>query len=68
MAELPLAPLKRILKKAGAERVSDDAVEALRDEVEDRAHNMAEKARDYANHANRKTVQKEDVTAARREK
>lgn len=68
MAELPLAPLKRILKKAGAERVSDDAVEALRDEVEDRAHGMAEKARDYANHANRKTVQKEDITAARREK
>ena len=67
MAELPLAPLKRILKKAGAERVSDDAVEALRDEVEDKAHGLAERARDYAHHANRKTVQREDVTAARRE-
>ena len=68
MAELPLAPLKRILKNAGAERVSDNAVEALRDEVEDRAHGMAQKARDYAHHANRKTVQREDVVAARREK
>ncbi len=66
MAELPLAPLKRILKKAGAERVSDDAVEALRDEIEDRAHDLAEKARDYAHHADRKTVQREDVKAARR--
>ncbi len=66
MAELPLAPLKRILKKAGAERVSDDAVEALRDEIEDKAHDLAEKARDYAHHADRKTVQREDVKAARR--
>jgi len=67
MAELPLAPLKRILRRAGGERVSDDAVEALRDEVEDRAHDLAERARDYAQHANRKTVQREDITAARRE-
>lgn len=67
MAELPLAPLKRILKRAGGERVSDDAVEALRDEVEERALDMAERARDYAQHANRKTVQREDVMAARRE-
>lgn len=68
MAELPLAPLKRILRKAGSERVSEDAAEALRDEVEDRALDMAERARDYAQHANRKTVQREDVMAARRER
>jgi histone H3/H4 len=67
MAELPLAPLKRILRKAGGERVSDDAVEALRDEVEERALDMAERARDFAQHASRKTVQREDVMAARRE-
>ncbi|MCJ7429482.1 MAG: NFYB/HAP3 family transcription factor subunit [Candidatus Nanohaloarchaeota archaeon QJJ-5] len=67
MAELPLAPLKRILKRAGGERVSDDAVEALRDEVEDRALEMAQRAREYAKHADRKTVQREDVMAARRE-
>lgn len=29
---------------------------------------MAERARDYAQHANRKTVQREDVMAARRER
>jgi len=68
MAELPLAPLKRILKHAGGERVSEGAVEQLRDEVEDRAHAMAERARDYAQHADRKTVQREDIEAARRER
>ncbi|MCJ7450510.1 MAG: NFYB/HAP3 family transcription factor subunit [Candidatus Nanohaloarchaeota archaeon QJJ-9] len=67
MAELPLAPLKRILKRAGGERVSDDAVEALRDEVEDRALDLAKTARDYAKHADRKTVQREDVRAATRD-
>ncbi len=66
MAELPLAPLKRILKRAGGERVSDDAAEALRDEVEEQAMDLAERAREYSKHAARKTIQKEDVDAARR--
>ncbi|MDY6788668.1 MAG: histone [Candidatus Nanohaloarchaea archaeon] len=67
MAELPLAPLKRIMKKAGGERVSDEAAEALRSEVEDQALQLAERAREYAQHAGRKTVQKEDCKAACRE-
>ncbi len=67
MAELPLAPLKRIMKKAGGERVSDEAAEALRDEVEDQAMEIAERAREYAHHAGRKTVQREDCKAACKE-
>ncbi len=66
MAELPLAPLKRILKRAGGGRVSADSVEALRDAVEDEALDLARSAKDHAKHADRKTVQREDVVAARR--
>ncbi len=66
MTELPLAPLKRILKRAGGERVSDKAAEALRDEIEDRAMDLAKSAKKHAKHAKRKTIQREDVRAARR--
>lgn len=68
MAEIPRAPVKRLLRKAGNERVSEGAVEALRDEVEDRALELARTSREYAKHASRKTVQREDVMAARRDR
>lgn len=64
MAELPLAPVKRIIKQAGAHRVSEDAVRELRDELEAHAEERAREAKEYAEHAGRKTVQAEDVKAS----
>jgi DNA-binding protein len=64
MAELPLAPLERILKNAGANRVSEDAVQALREAVEDYAVALSEASVALAKHAGRKTVQSEDVKLA----
>ena len=61
MAELPKAPIKRIMKNAGAERVSEDAVEQFRDRLEELAEERAETARSYTRNANRKTVQASDV-------
>jgi histone H3/H4 len=64
MAELPLAPVKRIIKQAGAHRVSEEAVRELRDELERHAEDRAREAKDMAEHAGRKTVQAEDVRAS----
>ncbi|QKQ98723.1 histone [Candidatus Nanohaloarchaea archaeon] len=64
MAELPLAPVKRIIKQSGASRVSEDAVEELRDELEGYASDRAREAKEYAQHAGRKTVQADDVKAS----
>lgn len=61
MAELPLAPLKRIAKKSGAERVSEEAVREIRDVVEDIGADLANDAITAAKHANRVTVKKEDI-------
>lgn len=61
MANLPLAPLKRIAKKAGVERMSDRAVEELREIVEEIADDLAKDAVVAARHAGRKTIKARDV-------
>jgi histone H3/H4 len=64
MAEIPLAPIQRIIKKAGAERVGEDAVHALRDHVEKECLEAARMAVQLAAHAGRKTVRSSDVELA----
>ncbi|MBI4017387.1 MAG: histone family protein [Candidatus Aenigmarchaeota archaeon] len=61
MALLPLAPLKRIAKGAGAKRISDRALEELREYVEEIADSMAKDAVVAAKHAGRVTVKEDDI-------
>jgi len=62
--EIPLAVVERILRKAGAERVSEEAKKAFRDEVEEIVESIAERAVELAKHAKRKTVKVEDIKLA----
>ncbi len=66
MSELSTAPMHRLLKKAGAIRVGEDAAEELRVILEDLGLKIAEQAILLAHHAGRRTVKKEDVQHAYR--
>ncbi len=57
--------LKKVLKEAGAERVSDSAVLEFTEIVNRYAYSLAKKAARLAVHAKRKTVQKADVDLAK---
>ena len=63
-SELGLSAIYRILKKSGAERVSDESVNELRKVIEDIAVDIAKNAVDMTKHAGRKTVRSEDVKLA----
>jgi histone H3/H4 len=67
MAEiLPKAPFERILKKAGAKRVSQEALEEFANVAEDRLMKIAQEAATLAKHAGRKTIIDEDVRFAKK--
>ncbi len=61
---LPLASMERIMKDAGAERVSDKAKEALKEVIEEIAVDIARNAVRFASHAGRKTVKAGDIKLA----
>ena len=63
-SELALSAMYRILKKAGAERVSEESAEELRRVLEDLAANLGKNAVDMAKHAGRKTIKSEDIRLA----
>ncbi len=63
-SELGLSAMYRILKKAGASRVSDESADELRRVIEDAASGIAKNAVEMSIHAGRKTVKAEDVRLA----
>ena len=63
-SDLGVSAMYRILKKAGADRVSDESTDEFRRVLEDIAMEIAKNAVDLSKHAGRKTVKAEDVKLA----
>ena len=61
---LPLAAMERLLKKAGASRVSEDAKEALREILEEYTDKIGKKASELSRHSGRVTVKGVDIKLA----
>jgi len=64
--ELTLQPLRKLLKRAGAKRVSDKAAEELGKVLEEKTKVLLLDAKRLSEHAGRRTVMKRDVRAARK--
>lgn len=66
-SEFGLAAVYRVIKKAGAERVGDDAAIELRSELEALGVQISRRAVTLAAHAGRKTVKPADIKLAAEE-
>lgn len=62
--EFGLAAMYRVLKKSGAERISDDAADELRKVLEEVGGRIAKQAVDLSVHAGRKTIKPDDIRFA----
>jgi histone H3/H4 len=62
--ELPVVAMHRIIKKAGAERVSESGAKELARVLEEIGLKIGKDALDFSVHAGRKTVKGKDVKIA----
>ena len=63
---LPLASIEKLIRKAGAHRVSKSASKELASHLEDVAAEVAREAIAFSEHAGRKTVNANDIKLAKR--
>lgn len=63
---IPIAPLYRVLRRAGATRVSEEAKREFVNVIVTVAEEVASRAVELAKHAGRKTVQEEDIKLAKK--
>jgi histone H3/H4 len=62
--EIAVAPMHRICKKIGADRVSEAAAKELAKALQEIGIKIAKDALEYAMHAGRKTIKTEDIEIA----
>lgn len=62
---LPIAPVEKLIREAGGERVSAGAAKELASILEEVGKGIAGKAITFARHAGRKTITAADIKLAR---
>ena len=62
--EIAVAPMHRLCKKAGAERVSEAAAKELAKALEEIGIKIAKDALDFALHSGRRTIKAKDIEIA----
>ncbi|SFM85894.1 histone family protein [Methanolobus profundi] len=65
MTIIPFAPIERVIRNAGAQRVSESAGIALTEILEEFGLEISREAIKLAEHAGRKTVKAEDIALAK---
>lgn len=61
---IPVAPIDRLIRKAGAGRVSDKGAEKLAQILEEVGENLARRAFEITEHTGRKTITDKDIELA----
>lgn len=56
--------VRTLMKEAGAERLSEDAILEMKNRLETYIESVVTKAKDMAAHAGRKTIKDEDIILA----
>lgn len=64
--DLPKAPINRMLKELGGDRLSSDARDLILEDVENYAKGLIRDSLNISRHAGRKTVMVEDVKLAKK--
>ena len=64
--DIAVAPMHRLCKIAGAERVSEAAARELAKALDEIGIKIAREALDYSKHSGRKTIKAEDIEIAAR--
>ncbi len=64
---IPLAAVDKLMRRAGAKRVSESARIRMAELVEELIARLGERAAEMAKHAKRKTIREADIKAAIRE-
>jgi len=62
--EIAVAPMHRLCKNAGAERVSEAAAKELAKALEEIGVKIAKEALDFAKHSGRSTIKSKDIEIA----